>query len=110
MDPGVSSMPVEVHLASTIVQGQIVTRHRRLSDYLNAKTSDGTIRLEAAEIRSLMTHRVYQRSSSILIYERHIIFVVDLSSSNSLTADDLGLRWAHRLPHKVRMDMGTSWL
>lgn len=110
MDPGVSSRPVEVYLASAVVKGQIVARHGRLSDYLNAKTSDGTIRLEAAEIRSLKTNRVSERSSSILIYKRQILFVADLSSGNSFTAQDLGLRWARRLPHKVRMEVGTFWL
>ena len=109
-NPGVSSRPVEVYLASGVVKGQVVTRHRRLSDYLNADMGHGTIRLEAAEIRSLKTNRVSERQLRILIYKQQILFVADLNSGNSIAAEDLGFNWAARVPHKVRMEVGTIWL
>jgi hypothetical protein len=108
MDAKVSYIPIEVYLPSSVVRGNLLMRQKRLSDSLNAKMSDGIIRLDDVEIQTFRRKAPPIKSKNALIYKRQVTFVVDLNSSPATTGEEISL--VTKEPRKVLMEVGFFWM
>ncbi len=73
------ALPLEVYLPSTVILGTLVTRHNRLSNHLNARSSHDAIVLKDARIEDLDGNRLPVSSEECHLYPREILFIADLS-------------------------------
>ncbi len=110
MDAKISYIPVEVYLPSSVFRGNLLMKQRRLSDSLNSKVSDGIIRLDDVEIQTFRKKSSPVKSKSALIYTRQVTFVVDLSSTPSMTRENEELSLVNKEPRKVLMEVGLFWM
>ena len=110
MNAKISYIPVEVYLPSTVFRGMLLMRHKRLSDCLNAKMSDGIIKLEDVEVQTLGRKSSPVKSKNALIYKRQATFVVDLGSSPSTTGENEYLSLINKEPRRVLIEVGSFWI
>jgi hypothetical protein len=110
MEAKSSLIPVEVYLPSTVFRGKLLLRHKRLSDSLNFKMSDGVIRLDDVEIQTFQGRSSPVKSKNALIYKRQVMFVVDLSSSPEKTREHEELSLVNKARHRVIMEVGLFWI
>lgn len=85
-------------------------RQKRLSDSLNAKLSDGIIRLDDVEIQTFRKKSPPIKSKNALIYKRQVTFVIDFSSAPSTTGESEELSLVNKEPRKVLIEVGLFWM
>ena len=110
MNAKASSIPVEVYLPSSVARGRLLMKHQRLSDSLNAKMSDGIIRLDDVEIQTFGGKSSAVKSKNALIYKRQVMFVIDSSASPSTAGENEELSLVTKEPRKVLMEVGFFWM
>lgn len=110
MNEKLGCVPVEVYLPSAVFQGKLFIRHQRLSDHLNVKTNDETIRLDDVEIQTFKGISSAVKSKNAWIYKRQVTFVVDLNSNQSTTRENTELSLVNKEPHRVLIEIGSFWV
>ena len=108
IDTKLSPIPVEVYLPSLVFRGTLLTRHNRLSDWLNLKSSDSMLRLDDVEVEMLSGKPSFAKCQDALINKQQITFVIDLSPAGSHQREELSL--VHKEPHRVFAEIGSFWL
>jgi len=108
MDTKTSPIPVEVYLPSVIFRGTLVTRHNRLSDCLNLKSTDGMLRLSNVEVEMLSGRPSSAKCNEALINKQQVTFVIDLSPADEHEREVLSL--VHKEPRRVFVEIGAFWL
>src|ERR1051326_3903548 len=108
MDSKISEIPIEVYLPSIVFRGTLLTRHNRLSDCLNLKSTDGMLRLDDVEVEMLSGKPSSARCKDALINKQQITFVIDLSPASAGGKEELSL--VHKEPHRVFAEIGSFWL
>lgn len=110
MEAKSSLIPVEVYLPSTVFRGKLFLRHKRLSDSLNFKMSEGVIRLDDVEIQTFQGRSSTVKSKNALIYKRQVMFVVDLSSGTETKREREELSLVNKQRRRVLIEIGLFWL
>jgi len=110
MDGKTSYIPLEVYLPSTVFRGNLLMKQMRLSDSLNSNVSNGIIRLDDVEIQTLKRKSPPVKAKNALIYRRQVIFVVDFSSSPSMTRENEELCLVNKEPRSVLIEVGFFWM
>lgn len=109
MDTKASSpIPVEVYLPSIVFRGMLLTRHNRLSDCLNLKSSEAMLSLDDVEVEMLTGRPSSTKCKDALINKQQVIFIVDLSSPAASAKEELSL--VHKEPRRVFAEIGSFWL
>ena len=108
MDSKISKIPIEVYLPSIVFRGTLLTRHNRLSDCLNLKSTDSMLRLDDVEVEMLSGKPSSARCKDALINKQQITFVIDLSPASTGGKEELSL--VHKEPHRVFAEIGSFWL
>ena len=108
MDAKISLIPVEVYLPSIVFRGTLLTRHNRLSDCLNLKSSDGMLRLDSVEVEMLTGKPSSTKCKDALINKQQVTFVIDLSFPDTRDKEELSL--VHKEPRRVFVEIGSFWL
>ena len=110
MDQNVKRVPVEIYLPATIFRGNLTLKHKRLSDYMNAKMCEGMLRLDDVEIQTFSGKSSPIKSKSAFVYKRQVTFLIDLSSTPSTTGESEELSKVNKKARRVLMEVGSFWL
>lgn len=110
MDDTTRQIAVEVYLPSTVLRGMLLTKHRRLIDYLNLKMSDDAIRLAEVEIQTAKVETSLVKPSSALINRHQVTVAVELSPGPSTTDQNEALSPVEREVWRVLIEAGSLWM
>ena len=101
---------VEIYLPSAIVRGSLVTRHDRLSNYLNLISEDNVSSLVEASVRDLNGNPLPVSSSDFTIYTSEILLAADLSPMVGFRHSPLDHQRLQKEPTAVLLGIGPFWV
>jgi len=110
MDDTFRQISVEVYLPSSVLRGKLITKHQRLSDYLNLKMSDEAIKLEEVEIQTGKVETSSVKPSNALINRRQVTVVVELSPGPSTTGEKEAISPVEKESWSVLIEAGSLWV
>ncbi len=106
--PASYNKSVEVYVESAVLRGTLVTRHARLSDFL--ERPDEIFFLQDASIDQPQEKASLPTSARVIIYKKQVIFIAELSSGETAETADAGLLRADLEPWRVLIGAGSFWL
>lgn len=113
MAPGETNshdLALEVYLPYTLILGTLVTRHERLSNYLNLRSGDDPFILKGARIEDLNGNRLPVDSEEYLLYLREVLFIADLSPMVRTARSSWDQHPIRKEPRRAFLHVSPFWL
>ncbi|MGH7771974.1 MAG: hypothetical protein ACREQA_07015 [Candidatus Binatia bacterium] len=99
---------VEIYLESSVMRGTIVTRHARLSDYL--EIPEEIFFLQKGSLGYSREKPLLTDFTTVIIAKKQLIFLAQLTPDETVGTTDTGLLEGKREPQKVLLGAGPFWL